>query len=219
VDGPQRSSVTRIADREPGLQKVGSWESTIRLFQDEYKVPLLRPEAAATMSASFEIGCSILLLLGLFTCVATLPLLGMIAVIQIFVYPQAWSEHLTWVSILLFLLARGGGAIAVDRLLGVETSRRGGAQFGISSAPTLSGFGSPYSPVAVLGIANGGRRTPKWGRSRAANRGSTGSPCRPKAQKRSSASVGGGARQTAVPGSRNAAREWTARRDLVMFPR
>jgi len=103
-----------------GLQKIGSWESTVQLFQDEYRVPLLPPEAAAAMSASFEVGCSILLLLGLCTRLATLPLLGMILVIQTFVYPQAWSEHLVWGSILLFLLARGGGALTLDRLLGIE---------------------------------------------------------------------------------------------------
>ena len=48
----------------------------------------------------------------------------MILVIQTFVYPQAWSEHLTWGAILLFLLARGGGALAVDRSLGSEPSPR-----------------------------------------------------------------------------------------------
>jgi putative oxidoreductase len=106
-----------------GLQKVASWESTVQLFRDEYMVPVLPPEAAAAMAASFEVGCSILLLLGLATRLAALPLLGMIFVIQTFVYPQAWSEHLTWASILLFLLVRGGGAIAVDRLLGIEPAR------------------------------------------------------------------------------------------------
>jgi putative oxidoreductase len=107
-----------------GLQKVGSWEFTVQLFRDEYKVPVLPPEAAAAMSATFEIGCSVLLLLGLCTRLATLPLLGMILVIQTFVYPQAWSEHLTWGSILLFLLARGGGPLAVDRLLRIEPAQR-----------------------------------------------------------------------------------------------
>jgi putative oxidoreductase len=44
----------------------------------------------------------------------------MLAVIQTFVYPNAWSDHLTWGSILLFLLTRGGGALSLDRLLGLE---------------------------------------------------------------------------------------------------
>jgi putative oxidoreductase len=41
----------------------------------------------------------------------------MIMTIQLFVYPQAWSEHLVWGSILLVLLTRGGGAISLDHLV------------------------------------------------------------------------------------------------------
>ena len=68
-----------------GLTKIASWETTVQLFADEYKVPVLSPELAATMAATFELGCSALLILGLATRVATLPLLGMIVVIQTFV--------------------------------------------------------------------------------------------------------------------------------------
>jgi putative oxidoreductase len=103
-----------------GLNKLASWEPTVQLFADEYKVPVLSPDFAAAMSTTFEIGCSILLILGLGTRLATLPLLGMIAVIQTFVYPNAYAEHLTWASILLFLLTRGGGPLSVDRALGLE---------------------------------------------------------------------------------------------------
>jgi len=103
-----------------GLNKIASWELTVQLFADEYKVPLLSPDLAATLAATFEIGCSTLLILGLATRLATLPLLGMIAVIQTFVYPNAYSEHLTWASILLFLLTRGAGPWSLDRALGVE---------------------------------------------------------------------------------------------------
>ena len=103
-----------------GLNKIASWDLTVQLFADEYKVPVLPPESAATMAATFELGCSMLLVLGLATRVATLPLLGMIAVIQTFVYPNAYSEHLTWASILLFLLTRGAGRWSLDQLLGLE---------------------------------------------------------------------------------------------------
>ena len=65
-----------------GLTKIASWETTVQLFADEYKVPVLSPELAATMAATFELGCSALLILGLATRVATLPLLGMMVVIQ-----------------------------------------------------------------------------------------------------------------------------------------
>jgi putative oxidoreductase len=55
--------------------------------------------------------------------VATVPLLGMIAVIQVFVYPNAWTEHLVWGSILVFLLTRGPGALSLDFLLGRAAAR------------------------------------------------------------------------------------------------
>ena len=103
-----------------GLTKTANWMLTVQLFADEYQVPILSPEIAAMMSVTFEFGCSILLVLGLATRLATLPLLGMLAVIQTFVYPNAWSDHLTWGSILLFLLTRGGGTFSLDRLLGLE---------------------------------------------------------------------------------------------------
>jgi putative oxidoreductase len=101
----------------PGLQKFWSWESTVALFADEYKVPALSPALAAAMAATFEVGCSLLLIIGFATRVATLPLLAQIFVIQTFVYPNAWPEHLVWSSILLVLLTRGGGAASLDHLI------------------------------------------------------------------------------------------------------
>lgn len=101
----------------PGLLKVASWESTVALFRDEYRVPMLPPEMAAVLASSVELGCSTLLIMGLGTRLATLPLLGMILTIQLFVYPQAWSEHLVWGSILFFLLTRGPGAISLDHIV------------------------------------------------------------------------------------------------------
>ncbi len=105
-----------------GLNKIASWALTVQLFADEYKVPVLPPEVAATLASTFEIGCSVLLILGLATRLATLPLLGMIFVIQTTVYPNAYAEHLTWASILLFLLTRGGGPWSLDRFLGLDGS-------------------------------------------------------------------------------------------------
>jgi putative oxidoreductase len=100
-----------------GLLKYRSWEVTILLFRDEYKMPLLDPALAARMAMFNELTFSTLLFLGLATRLATLPLLGMIAVIQTFVYPDAWKEHLLWASILVFLLTRGAGALSLDYLV------------------------------------------------------------------------------------------------------
>jgi len=100
-----------------GHSKILSWQTTILLFANEYRVPVLSPEMAATISATFELGCSTLIFCGLFTRLATLPLLGMVAVIQTFVYPENWVEHLTWAAMLVFILTRGPGPISIDRLL------------------------------------------------------------------------------------------------------
>ena len=44
----------------------------------------------------------------------------MTAVIQVFVYPDAWVTHLGWAGLLLLLVGRGGGSFALDRLLGIR---------------------------------------------------------------------------------------------------
>lgn len=100
-----------------GLQKLAGWGTTLGLFSEEYRLPLLPPELAATMATATEVGGSILILLGLATRLATLPFFGMILTIQLFVFPHAWPEHLTWTAILLVLLTRGAGVVSVDRLL------------------------------------------------------------------------------------------------------
>jgi putative oxidoreductase len=97
-----------------GLTKIASWDTTIALFRDEYMVPLLPPELAAVISATFELSCSPLIIVGLATRLATLPLLGMTFVIEVFVYPEYWSMHLMWASMLLFLLTKGPGVFSLD---------------------------------------------------------------------------------------------------------
>jgi putative oxidoreductase len=98
-----------------GLLKLDSWEFTIQLFRDEYKVPLLDPTLAAQAATIVELGVPPLLFAGLATRFATLPLLGMIAVIQVFVYPNAWSDHLMWAAALLFICPRPGRRFARSR--------------------------------------------------------------------------------------------------------
>jgi putative oxidoreductase len=107
-----------------GLTKIASWETTVTLFRDEYMVPVLPPEIAATLGTAFELGCSIFLVLGLATRLATLPLLGMTFVIQVFVYPEYWTQHLMWASVLLFLLTKGPGVVSLDHYAGRALRRR-----------------------------------------------------------------------------------------------
>ena len=101
-----------------GTQKLSDWSGTLYLFANEYHVPLLAPDVAATMAASMEISGSTLVLLGLFTRPAAVALLGMVGVIQIFVYPMAWPDHIQWLAFMSILIARGPGAVSLDHVLG-----------------------------------------------------------------------------------------------------
>ena len=95
-------------------------DSAYTLFRDEYKVPLIPPEIAAHLAAYAEHLFPILLVLGLCTRLSALALLGMTAVIQLFVYPDAWPTHLSWAALFLYLIGRGGGVVALDRALGLK---------------------------------------------------------------------------------------------------
>ncbi len=99
------------------MTKLANWQTAIELFRDEYKVPVLPPDLAAYMAVSIELGAPILLALGLATRPVALLLLGMTAVIEIFVYPQAWPTHLQWAAMLLVLLCRGAGDWSLDHLI------------------------------------------------------------------------------------------------------
>lgn len=99
-----------------GLTKIANMEITVDLFREEYKVPLLAPEIAAPLATAAELTAPVLLVLGLLTRPAAAALLGMTAVIQLFVYPANWSEHLLWASILIYLVTRGPGTLSVDHL-------------------------------------------------------------------------------------------------------
>jgi putative oxidoreductase len=90
------------------------------LFREEYKLPLVPPEVAAHLAAYAEHLLPALLVLGLFTRLSALGLLGMTAVIEIFVYPDAWPTHLSWAALALYLAGRGAGPVSADRLLGIR---------------------------------------------------------------------------------------------------
>lgn len=91
-------------------------ESALELFRSEYKLPFLPPELAAPMAATAEHLLPLLLVLGLGTRFAALGLLGMTLVIEIFVYPDAWPTHALWAACLVYLAARGAGALSLDHL-------------------------------------------------------------------------------------------------------
>lgn len=96
--------------------------STYTLFRSEYALPLVPPEWAAHLATYAEHLFPLLLVLGLLTRPAAAALLGMTLVIEVFVYPDAWPVHLTWAGLLLLLLAYGGGAWSLDRLISGKSS-------------------------------------------------------------------------------------------------
>jgi putative oxidoreductase len=104
-----------------GRTKVEGWftitDSAYELFRTEYAGVPLPPEFATVMATVSEHLFPVLLVLGLFTRLSALALLGMTLTIQIFVYPDAWPTHLSWAGLLLPLVAMGGGKLSLDRLL------------------------------------------------------------------------------------------------------
>ena len=92
-------------------------EETFYLFREEYKVPLLPPDLAAYLSTIGEHVFPVLLAAGLASRLSALGLFGMTMVIQLFVVPGGWPEHILWLSLLTLIIARGPGAISIDHLL------------------------------------------------------------------------------------------------------
>ena len=84
----------------------------------------------------------------------------MVFVIQTFVYPENWVEHLTWATMLLFLLTRGPGPISVDRLMkpwmprtlmnAVPSARHGRAGQSSQPAPAAGRASSSSAPASVV---------------------------------------------------------------------
>lgn len=99
-------------------------DSTWFLFEHEYALPVIPHELAAVLATVAEHLLPVLLILGLFTRFSALGLLAMTAVIQIFVYPDAWMTHGLWAAPLLALVIWGPGRWSLDHLLGWDRGSR-----------------------------------------------------------------------------------------------
>jgi putative oxidoreductase len=114
-----------------GLTRWDGWFTlsfgTKTLFAEEYKlhifgseIPFPAPELVATMASTAEIVLPILLTFGFLTRWAALGLLVMTGVIQL-TYPDGWANfHLYWAALALAIMTFGPGAIALDRLIGLD---------------------------------------------------------------------------------------------------
>jgi NADH dehydrogenase/putative oxidoreductase len=129
-----------------GMSKIASWETTLDLFREEYRVPLLPLEIAAYLGTATELGAPVLLALGLGTRFAAIPLLCMTLVIQ-FTYLDK-LEHFYWMMLLAHLALRGGGALTLDALVG----RWLACAFPVPSLESLGGA----PKVVIVGAGFGG---------------------------------------------------------------
>ncbi len=105
-----------------GLTKIGDVHSTIYLFEYEYKVPLISPEIAAYLSTAIELAMPVFLVIGLFSRLASLPLILMTLVIQ-WTYLEL-DEHIYWLFLLGTVLLYGPGKLSLDYLIYSRTHKQ-----------------------------------------------------------------------------------------------
>lgn len=98
------------------MAHLDNWDSTLELFATDYRLPFIPPVPAADLAIAIELVAPVLLILGLATRATALILLGMVSVIEVFVYPEAWPTHIQWAAMLLILLCRGPGLWSIDTL-------------------------------------------------------------------------------------------------------
>lgn len=103
-----------------GLTKMRDWGTTVALFTDEYKVPVLSPAVAAAMGTAGELVLPVLLVLGLGGRFSALGLfvVNVVAVVSLSdIAPAAFQQHVFWGSLLAGLSIYGLGPWSVDRLV------------------------------------------------------------------------------------------------------
>jgi putative oxidoreductase len=122
-----------------GWLKVSTWENTVWLFENEYRVPVLPPYLAAVVGTFGELFFPLLLLLGLAGRLgaAGLFLVNVMAVVSYAHvllsegFEAAVAQHYLWGVMLLVLSVYGPGRISLDHLL--TRSRRGTAAVTVST--------------------------------------------------------------------------------------
>lgn len=111
-----------------GLTKIRDWDTTVALFADEYKVPLLPPALAALMGTAGELALPVLLVLGLGGRFAALGLfvVNAVAVVSLSeIAPAALQQHIFWGSLLAGLAIYGPGAWSLERFIWPRLYRPG----------------------------------------------------------------------------------------------
>ena len=103
-----------------GLTKLRHWGTTVALFTDEYKVPLLSPPVAAALGTAGELVLPVLLVAGIAGRFSALGLfvVNAVAVISLSeIAPAALQQHILWGTLLAALAIYGLGPWSLDRWL------------------------------------------------------------------------------------------------------
>jgi uncharacterized membrane protein YphA (DoxX/SURF4 family) len=99
-----------------GLVKLQNWTIALYLSAHDYPVSWLDPVTAAWLGETIELVCPPLLVFGLATRFAALPMLFLSLVIQ-FSF-QALDQHLFWAVLFTWFVVKGAGSISLDALIG-----------------------------------------------------------------------------------------------------
>jgi putative oxidoreductase len=105
-----------------GWLKASSWETTLGLFRDEYRVPLLPPDWAAVAGTAGELAFPVLLGLGIASRLSALGLsavnvLAVVSYAHVLLsegFEAALGQHVLWGYMLAVLVACGPGALTLD---------------------------------------------------------------------------------------------------------
>jgi putative oxidoreductase len=124
-----------------GWLKISSWDQTLSLFHDEYRVPLLPPTLAAVLGTAGELLLPILLIVGLAGRLSALGLFALNAIAVISYahvllskgFEAAVAQHYLWGFMLLVLVVYGPGSLSVDYVLGRKFGAQRERESGIGS--------------------------------------------------------------------------------------
>lgn len=117
-----------------GWLKLTSWDTTLWLFENEYRTPLLPPMIAAVLGVFGELVFPILLIVGF---AGRLGAIGLFAVNALAVVSYAhvllmegmeaaFAQHVLWGFMLLSLAVYGPGKLSLDHVLGRPRPTPGG---------------------------------------------------------------------------------------------
>ncbi|KWN05608.1 hypothetical protein WT83_29035 [Burkholderia territorii] len=100
-----------------GLTKLRDWDSTLYLFTNEYRVPLLPPQVAAVMGAGGELIFPILLVLGWQSRLAAVGLF-VVNLVAVLSYPDLQivmiKDHILWAVLIAYVFVHGAGRWGLD---------------------------------------------------------------------------------------------------------